>query len=212
MVHVKICGLKEPANIDKILELHPQFLGMVFYPQSPRYARDSLLPIQLQHIGNSTGKVGVFVNAPIKAVVEMVQLFFLSHVQLHGDEDLEYIRVLDKNLPGIQVIKAFQAVSGFDFSSITPFANHVAHVLFDTQSEGFGGSGKSFDWSILDAYRSGPTFFLSGGLSCENVTAARSYVEQHPLGYGLDVSSQIEISPGVKSISLATRFLQEAQA
>lgn len=212
MVPVKICGLKEPANIDKILELQPQFLGMVFYPQSPRYARDTLLPIQLQHIGNSTGKVGVFVNASVKDLVETVQLFFLSHVQLHGDEDIEYIRVLDKNLPGIQIIKAFQIAPGFDFSSVTPFTNHVSHVLFDTQSDSFGGSGKSFDWSILDAYRSGPTFFLSGGLSCDTVAEARSYVQKHPLGYGLDVSSQIEISPGVKSISLATRFLQEAQA
>lgn len=208
---VKICGLKSPANIDQVLACGPDFVGFVFYEPSPRYARDTLSPVHMQNLASGVGRVGVFVDEKLDVVARSVQDFCLSHIQLHGSEPVRYLEDLRARLPGIPVFKAFAVTDSFDFAAVVPYENLVTAVIFDTPSAGHGGSGQTFPWERLAAYVAGPRFFLSGGLSCENVAAAKDFVHKHPLGEGLDASSGLEKEPGIKAISLVTRFIDEAK-
>jgi len=207
-IKVKICGLRDPGNIQQIIDLGPNFIGAVFYPNSKRFAGDTLLPIQMQNLDTAIKKVAVFVDSDLKLLADTVKSYFFNAVQLHGNESVEYCENVKKILPGIDVIKAFQISGSFDPKMIESYAGTVDYVLFDSASDQFGGSGQTFDWTILNDYAKGAPFFLSGGIGCDNIVAAREFIEEHPLGFGVDASSKLEKEPGVKAITLVQKFIE----
>ena len=212
-VQIKVCGMRDPANIEALAKLPVDLIGFIFYPQSPRAVKGDALEKWLHQPGRFASlprRVGVFVNAPIEEVLNRVHDFSLDYVQLHGTESPAYCReLLDlwslTSMSGAQLIKAFPVGPGFDFSEVEGYAPFCAYALFDTQTEGFGGSGEAFDWSLLSAYSGSLPFFLSGGLGPDALEAIQAF--RHPKLAGLDLNSRFEEKPGVKNIDRLQDFI-----
>ncbi len=200
LLEVKVCGMKDRANMEALLELPVDYVGMIFYEKSARFA-GGLDPTSL----NSTGakKVGVFVNAPIDTVLLRQQEFGLDIIQLHGQEAPSYCREL-KDL-GIPVWKAFGMADNFDFGQLSEYALWVERFLFDTLTPQHGGSGRAFDWSQLSLYTGKVPYLLSGGIGLHNIHEA---MQQHDSRLvGLDLNSKLELAPGLKDIDLVKKVL-----
>ncbi len=189
---IKICGLKYPENIRAVAGAHPDFLGFIFYPQSPRYVGpDFAMPHDLPA---QTARVGVFVNQDTEEIEHLANRYRLTYIQLHGHERPEVCLHLRKR--GHMVIKAFGLHDEFDFGQLERYIPVTDYFLFDTQSAQFGGSGKVFNWSLLNQYTCDKPFFLSGGLSPQ--VLARQPLPRHPRLFALDVNSGVEDKPGLK--------------
>lgn len=200
-VKIKICGLREPDNILAVAACRPDFIGLIFYSKSPRFVGyDFVLP----QLPEGIRKVGVFVNEDPGLVSYEVRNYGLDLVQLSGTETPEDCRDVKKS--GAGIIKVFHIGPDFKFNQTDAFADVCDYFLFDTRSEGWGGSGKSFDWSLLSRYAGRIPFFLAGGLTPENAAAARSL--KHPMFCGLDFNSGVEVRPGFKDISLIKNVIQ----
>ena len=152
----KVCGLRD--NIAEVVALQPDFVGFIFYKKSPRYVGENFV---LPEIANSTiNKVGVFVNEAFDVVYNTILKYKLDYAQLHGNESPGYCEKLKRQ--GIKIIKAFQVDEHFDFGELEAYESVTDYFLFDTKTKQYGGSGKSFDWQILNSYLLEKKYFLSG--------------------------------------------------
>lgn len=203
---LKVCGNTNQENINEFMEIAPDYLGFIFYPNSKRYVGNDKSFVQYISSLTASQKVGVFVNAPFDIVGTLVKDYQLDMVQLHGNESVEYCRQIAQIIP---VIKAFGVQSGFDFESIQYYTDSCKYFLFDTVTPDYGGSGKMFDWSLLDSYKSSTPFFLSGGIGMEHIPALKSF--KHNSFVGIDVNSRFELSPGIKNINYLKKFVYELQ-
>ncbi len=196
---IKICGLKYADNISALGAYPIDMMGFVFYPKSPRFVDGELKTSTVKNIPENIKKVGVFVNQSMKEILCKQRLFQLDFIQLHGDENEQFCkRIKDLN---IGVIKAFHIDGHFDFSILKKFQEQCDYFLFDTKTTGYGGSGKAFDWYILNRYTLNTRFLLSGGIGLENIDDAIAFY--HPQLVGVDINSKIELTPGLKSIKMA---------
>ena len=197
--------MKEPHNRERLETLPVDIFGFIFHPSSPRYVGNLEENMIDQLAATTKKKAGVFVNAPLETIITFQKSFGLTHVQLHGDESPEYCQ--RSGALGLQVIKVFRIKSISDLSSITEYEGTADYFLFDTRSEQPGGTGKKFDWKILDDYRQKTTFFLSGGIGPDD---AKTILEiDHPALFGLDLNSGFEIRPGLKDPEKLSRFLDQ---
>lgn len=194
--HLKVCGMKYPANITRLKEVKPDFMGMIFFSKSPRFVGSELLFTGTNIFPEGTKKVGVFVNAPIWEIMNVVDEYKLEYVQLHGEEFPQYCDELRKR--GLKVIKAFQVSNSFDFKKVETFVGHIDFALFDTKTPNYGGSGEKFDWTLLNSYKVDLPFFLSGGIDLDDIDAIERL--DLPQLFGIDVNSKFETSPGMKDI------------
>ncbi|HMV09347.1 MAG TPA: phosphoribosylanthranilate isomerase [Cyclobacteriaceae bacterium] len=193
-VKLKICGMRDAANITEVAALQPDYLGFIFYDKSPRFVgADFKMPVLGKHIK----KVGVFVNEKTDTVLHFIEKYSLDLVQLHGTETADECRVL--HAKGVNVIKAFSVDDDFDFEVTKPFEKAVTYFLFDTKGKYFGGNAKTFDWTLLRKYNQKVPFFLSGGISPENVSAIREIADLNI--YSIDVNSGVEDRPAVKNVN-----------
>ena len=194
-IFLKVCGLRDPDNIREVICLKPDFAGFIFHPGSPRYAGKEL-PVEIQSlIPPATRKVGVFVDHAIREIIETAGLSRLDFVQLHGNESPSDCMKLKNE--GIKIIKSFRVQEPFDFGILEPYLGIADYFLFDTLvMDNAGGSGKVFNWEILEGYPYEVPFFLSGGISLENADLAFSL--PYPMMKAIDVNSRFEISPGIK--------------
>ena len=191
---IKICGLKEPDNIKAVADLNPDYLGFINYSASPRFIGD--LPVQvLDDLPGHLIKTGVFVNESLEMVRLLIKEYGFDAVQLHGYENPEFCEAL-KGM--VTVIKAFGVDTNFDFEQLSPYLGHVDYFLFDTKTDKHGGSGETFDWGILEKYKFDVPFFLSGGLSLDNLDEVLKI--KHPQFYLVDLNSRFEIESGMKDI------------
>lgn len=209
---IKVCGMRDPANIKALAGLPVDLLGFIFYSRSPRFAGEKLAQWLKKEGAVLEGKqrAGVFVNAEVEDVLNHVHDFELDFVQLHGNESPEYCQLLrdlweSTSMRKARLIKAFSVDEGFDFSEVAPFTPHCAYFLFDTKGEGFGGTGRQFDWNLLDHYKGVTPFFLSGGIGPDMAEAILEF--QHPQLYGIDINSRFEQEPGVKDIEKIAQFV-----
>ena len=195
---IKICGMRERDNILDAVYLGPDFMGFIFYPESSRFVgKDFVMP----DIPSAISRVGVFVNASVPDVIGKVQQYGLHLVQLHGNESPEYCRQLRETTG---VIKAFGIGHQEDLSILKEYEENVDYFLLDTKTDGYGGSGKKFDWEILNGIQFRRPFFLSGGIGPEDVSSVWR-LKSRP--FAVDVNSRVEKSPGVKDIEkLKTLF------
>ena len=197
---VKVCGMSDAVNIRLAEQLNIDWMGFIFYPPSPRYVerRPDYLP-QRQR------RVGVFVNADEAFILSRISLFGLQLLQLHGHETPRQCRSL-REATGLSVIKAFSVKSAADVAETRHYEGAADYFLFDTPTPGVGGSGRSFDHSLLDHYTGTTPFLLSGGLgpnSADNILSLH-----HPQMVGIDLNSRFETAPGIKSIHRLQQFLQ----
>lgn len=195
-MRLKVCGMRDPENIRQLLELKPDYMGFIFYEKSPRHVGEDLDEALLKSFPASTQKVGVFVNAPIEYLKGQVSKYQLDLVQLHGDETVDYVAEL--YAIGIRVIKVFSVGEAFDFRVLGQYNPFVEFFLFDTKGKARGGTGKTFDWSLLKGYDLEVPFFLSGGIDLENVNALDA-ISALPV-HAIDVNSRFELEPGLKHI------------
>ncbi len=196
---LKICGMKEHANIAAVASLHPDYMGFIFYPRSPRYVGAGF---KLTEDLGSTVPVGVFVNEPNEVVIDSLEAINSKTVQLHGQESVEQCAQL-KSL-GLTVVKVFSIDHTFDFKSTIPYESAVDYFLFDTKGKQPGGNAVAFDWRKLTEYNQKVPFFLSGGLNLENLNSIPELRNMNL--FGLDFNSGIETEPGMKDVAKARRL------
>ena len=204
---IKVCGMKDPLNIRQIAAIKGiDLIGMIFYPPSLRYVdsqqtADTVVTISPPH------KVGVFVNEIREVVVHKCAMYHLDYIQLHGNETAEYMIDLREMLPdNIKFIKAFSVRSKQDIKQVQDYEGLCDYFLFDTPTSGYGGSGETFDWNILQTYNGSTPFLLSGGISADSIEDLANF--QHPQWAGIDLNSRFETAPGQKDTVLLTDFIK----
>ncbi|MBP4138537.1 phosphoribosylanthranilate isomerase [Flavobacterium geliluteum] len=196
---LKICGMKYPDNILEIGALLPDYMGFIFYEKSARYF-DGEIPELIKTIK----KVGVFVDETVENIISKINHYDLQAVQLHGKESVAFCQELkDKIGNRIEIIKVFSVEAIFDFEVLLPFEKVCDYFLFDTKGKLPGGNGVTFDWKILENYKSEKPFFLSGGIGIEEIPAIKNL--NLPI-YAIDVNSKFETVPGLKNKSLLRKF------
>lgn len=191
---IKVCGMKFPENIRQVAALQPDYLGFIFYPHSPRFVGYDPNK-ELTELRLPAKKVGVFVDKDFSTIKNIIQLYQFDAVQLHGNEPAETCAALRKS---VEVIKAFGVDGNFDFNLLNDYEDKVDYFLFDTKTDVHGGSGKTFDWQVLQNYNLKTPFFISGGLNNENLAAVLQL--KHPAFYGVDLNSGFETAPGLKDL------------
>lgn len=206
---LKVCGLTKPDQIQELISMNVDFLGFIFYEKSPRYVLNHLSLEEISTIDHQ-GKVGVFVNEETDVIVKIVQQAKLNLVQLHGDESNDFIVQLRQKLnPEVGIIKVIRIGNiGSDnkdkiAQTFTSNLQPVTYYLFDTDSKAFGGTGKQFDWNILNEFEIPLPYFLSGGISEENIGNIKT-LQQQP--FALDINSKFETEPGNKNIDSIKKF------
>ncbi|NQV76472.1 MAG: phosphoribosylanthranilate isomerase [Bacteroidetes bacterium] len=201
---IKVCGMRDSSNIIDLAQLKPDYLGLIFYSQSKRFAANLDKDI-LSSLPDTIKLTGVFVNETIDEIISKIDEYDLNAVQLHGSESVIYCQQLKEllrvRLPfkKLEIIKAFGISPGFDFNQLTQFNDVADYFLFDTKTAEHGGSGVAFDWKILDQYSGLKPYFLSGGLSPVNISEI-SNLKPEKL-YAIDLNSKFEFDPGLKDIS-----------
>ena len=205
---LKVCGLTKMDQIQELISLNVDFLGFIFYEKSPRFVLNHLSLEGISAI-NHQGKVGVFVNETIEKISEISEKAKLSFIQLHGDEDEKFILQLRQILGNIiKIIKVIR-IGNQSFDELQKTINQqpstVNYLLFDTDSKAFGGTGKTFDWQILNEIEIPIPYFLSGGISLENIHQL-STINHQPLA--LDINSKFETEPGIKNLEKIKNFTQ----
>lgn len=194
---VKVCGMRDAANIRQLEALGIDWMGMIFWPKSKRYV--SMPPVYLpQHVR----KVGVFVDASLDAIRQHVEDYHLDIVQLHGQESPETL----KTLKPLTLIKAFNIATPEDLQKTEPYEGLADYFLFDTKGKSVGGNGEKFDWSVLDNYQGETPFLLSGGIGPEDMQDVKTF--HHPKCIGIDLNSRFETEPGLKDITKLKQFLE----
>ncbi|MDA3861494.1 MAG: phosphoribosylanthranilate isomerase [Melioribacteraceae bacterium] len=184
---IKICGITKLEDAQLCSKLGADAIGFIFYPKSKRY----ITPERAKEISLSLPpflhKIGVFVNEKIEEVNKIAKLVKLTAVQLHGDESPEYISQI--NPP---VLKSFGVDESFDFSILDNF-NNCGIILDVKDSVNFGGTGNKFDWNLIPKnIRS--KVIIAGGVSNHNIDEIHKNINP----YGIDISSSVEIEPGIK--------------
>ena len=199
---VKVCGMRESENIEKVAQLGVDMMGFIFYPKSPRFASQS---VDRTAADKNVCRVGVFVNESAGLISDKIHLFDLNAVQLHGNESRELCELLHKQNGLLKVIKAISVSTAGDIQKYKEYVGAVDYFLFDTKCKTVGGSGQQFDWQVLDEYDGDVPFLLSGGIGPEDVSRVRSF--HHPKCVGIDLNSRFEIELGVKDVEKLRKFL-----
>ncbi len=213
---IKVCGMKQPENIQAIAALQPDYLGFIFYPKSPRNFDE-----EIPEISESIKKTGVFVDAEIDFILEKVEKYNFKAIQLHGNETAAYCKQLKKSLLSakaikanefVEVFKVFGIKDTFDFDVLKEYELYVDYFLFDTKGKEKGGNGYTFDWEVLKAYKSEMPIILSGGIGLNELQKIEQILKTDLPIYALDLNSKFETEPGLKDTQLIKEFLEQLTA
>jgi phosphoribosylanthranilate isomerase len=193
-ISIKVCGMRDHANILNVAALKPGYLGFIFYARSPRFVGDDF---QMPSVASSIKKVGVFVNEQNDVILQKTRRHKLDFIQLHGNESPEQTKNLKDR--GLRIIKAFPVDDNVRFEKLKPFKGLVDYFLFDTKGKLYGGNAMTFDWNLLKRYDQDVPFFLSGGLTPANIDQLGD-IEQMNI-HALDFNSGVEEAPGLKDVA-----------
>jgi phosphoribosylanthranilate isomerase len=203
---IKVCGNTLPGQVDALDEMGITFAGFIFYPKSPRWMAQKINAEKMKQIKGKIVKVGVFVNPTYEELKKTVDEYRLDMVQLHGDESPKFC---EKIADYISVIKAFRLSENDSLEWMTkPFIEVCDFFMFDTLGVGYGGTGKKFDWTVLQKSPPSKPYFLSGGIEPGDEETLNEFVKT-PAGeklFAVDINSRFEISPGVKDIKKIKEF------
>jgi phosphoribosylanthranilate isomerase len=199
---LKVCGMRELENIEKLTALQPDYMGFIFWAPSSRYVSQPTLKLP-----DTIKKTGVFVDASVDYIQSTIQNHQLKAVQLHGDETPDYCSLIQKF--NVEVIKAFSIKDHFDFTILDAYQKHCDYFLFDTKGALPGGNGYAFDWSLLNEYPLDKPFFLSGGIGPEDLQKIKQLINTPLPLFAIDVNSKFERSPGLKNTNLLNLFKKQ---
>lgn len=202
---IKVCGMRDPENIQAVIATGIDWMGLIFYPRSPRYIGEGVTPLKerMIHADRTIKKVGVFVDAPVEQMLELAVDYQLDYLQLHGNESPDICYSLQKR--GLSVIKALPVSTVEDIKVAQDYEGRVDYLLFDTKTQDYGGSGKSFDWRVLSAYEGEAPFLLSGGLAPESLNDLQKFA--HTRLAGIDLNSGFEVTPAYKDADALRHFI-----
>ncbi|MFH2036847.1 MAG: phosphoribosylanthranilate isomerase [Candidatus Zixiibacteriota bacterium] len=199
MTRIKICGITRLEDAIKAIELGVNALGFVL-AQSPRKMTPDAVAEIISEIPPFVNKVGVFVNINRKNATELAKEIGLDTIQLHGDDLKEY------DLSNLPTIHVYRVKDEKILESISK--DRLKYFLLDTYQENkTGGTGQSFDWSIARQAGQYGKVILSGGLNEQNIVKALDIARP----YGVDVSSGVESSPGIKDHNKMEKFISEVK-
>jgi phosphoribosylanthranilate isomerase len=202
-MQIKVCGMRNPKNIVALIDqVNPDWMGLIFYPKSPRYVLDSA-GAELSSL--AIKKVGVFVNESEGNILRKIKEFDLSAIQLHGQESVALVETL-RQKTNAEIWKVFSIQNQINWDELKGFLPFVDRFLFDTASASHGGSGQKFDWHILKTFPFDKSFFLSGGLDEESLEEILELASEIPALGGVDLNSRFEDSPGLKNIEALKNF------
>ena len=202
---VKICGMRDSENIKNLMLENIHLMGFIFYPESKRYAEGLLDRVLLNNFPGKIKKTGVFVNEPIDKILEIKEKYQLDFIQLHGDESPAYCEILKEKK--INLIKAFGIESNNDLLKTKNYDDYCDFYIFDTKTDSYGGSGRKFNWQLLDEYKGNKPFLLSGGIKTGDEFEIINFT--HPKFAGIDINSGFEDKPGLKNIKKIQDFIEK---
>lgn len=199
---IKVCGMRDDANIREIERLDIDWMGFIFYPGSARYVGS-----RLDYIPSNVKRVGVFVDQDLQIVREQAAQNSLDAIQLHGSESPGYCLTLREE--GYTILKSFGVgEDGYiPIAQLDAYEGACDYYLFDRKTVLHGGSGMKFNWKRLSDYGGDTPFLLSGGISPEDVADIKSF--SHPRFAGIDINSRFEIKPALKDMELIKKFIKE---
>ena len=182
------------------------WMGMIFWQKSARYVDN---PDTAKAIPEGVKKVGVFVNELPENIVEKADKYSLDIIQLHGSEEVDTIRELRLRLHEKVFVKAISVSQTEDIRLAEMYDKEVDYLLFDTKCKSVGGSGRQFEWSILQNYKGDTPFLLSGGIGPDDAENVKAF--KHPMMAGIDLNSKFELSPGLKDVEKLSAFIAETR-
>ncbi len=201
---VKICGIKTPDAMTAAIEGGADFVGLNFHPKSPRFVEPEVAKYLASYVPDSVKIVGLFVDARNQRIEEILGNVRIDIIQMHGFEKPDRIAGLFDRYKK-PVIKSFGISSKEDLKQIELFKK-AGWVLLDRPGD--GGSGQTFDWSILKDFKSPKPWMLAGGLTPDNVAEAIKLLKPN----AVDVSSGVESERGVKDPAMIKAFITHAKA
>ncbi|MBU3667152.1 MAG: phosphoribosylanthranilate isomerase [Rhodocyclaceae bacterium] len=197
MPRIKVCGLTRVEDVQAAVAAGVDAIGLVFYPDSPRHVSIEQAAALCRHVPPFVTIVGLFVNASRAQVHRVIEAVPLNLLQFHGDETADQCEGF--GLPYLRVARVRPGVDLLEFAAQFPSARAL---LLDTWTPVYGGSGESFDWSLVPAACPLPVI-LSGGLSPDNVADAIRQVQPA----AVDVSSGVESAKGIKDAAKIRAFV-----
>lgn len=211
-MRVKICGITQPEQGVAIATLGADALGFICVSQSPRYVTPQQIQAVTQELpaktlkGESLSRIGVFANADLDLIQQTVEVGQLTGVQLHGDESPEFCQQVKAKLPKVELIKAFRIRSAETLAQITPYESIANTLLLDAYTpQALGGTGHTWDWTLLKTFAPQLPWFLAGGLTPDNVNQAVTTLTPS----GIDLSSGVEQFPGNKDLHKVEQLFQQ---
>jgi len=198
---IKICGLTSEEQALQVAKLGAHAIGIISVEESPRYISAEIkknIFTTLERLYPKIERVSAVINCPRDVIIKN----FLGNpsetiIQLHGDEDIDYCKKIREQIPNIGLWKAFRIKTEKDIDKIKPFEDFVDAILLDSwNKETYGGSGKKINSIYLKNLQFSKPWWLAGGISIEWIDEILTEIKPD----GLDISSSIEISPGLKDI------------
>ncbi|MGF1588359.1 MAG: phosphoribosylanthranilate isomerase [Pleurocapsa sp.] len=206
-MRVKICGITQIRQGQKIAALGADSIGFICVRQSPRYLTPEQISAIAKHLPLKVDKVGVFANHSVTEISSVITKANLTAIQLHGTESADFCLKLRRAIsPEIELIKAFRIKSAVSLAATTAYADCVDTLLLDAyHPQMLGGTGKTINWQDLAAFQPALPWMLAGGLTPDNVSDALSRLKPD----GIDLSSGVERSPGDKDLKKVAQLFQQ---
>ena len=205
-IRFKICGLTSEQAVFDVANAGALYIGLNFFPKSPRYAAPDLARDLSLATPIGVAKVGLFVDADDTTLDHIIDHVPLDMIQLHGLETPHRVREV-KNRYGLPVIKALGISAADDLAKIELFNAVADQILVDAKPPKDavlpGGNGLSFDWTLIAGRRWPIPWLLAGGLTPENAALAVEMTGARQL----DVSSGVESAPGIKDVEKIRAFI-----
>ena len=210
---VKICGIATAADYDVCAQAGARWIGMVFFPKSPRHltleAATALANHADSYEGDSPQRVALTVDMDDDALNSVIQATRPDFVQLHGNETPDRAKAIKARF-NVPLIKAIRIGNASDLNACSVWENVADWLLLDAKLDNSdlpGGTGHSFDWNLLSSHAGMTNWMLAGGLNPDNVARAISVTGSR----ALDVSSGVESAPGKKDHNLIRSFIHAAE-
>jgi phosphoribosylanthranilate isomerase len=212
-VSAKICGLKTPETVTAAVENGADFIGLNFFRKSPRYVEPEVAAALARAMPARVVKTALFVDDEDARIAAILAAAPMDLLQLHGSETPERVAAIKAQF-GLPVMKVIKVRDAADIARAADYENVADRLLFDAQPPAGlknalpGGNAVSFDWGLLQGFRSRLPWMLSGGLNPGNLAEA----VRRTGAPAVDVSSGVEDRPGDKNISKIKDFLDVARS
>lgn len=209
-IAIKICGLSTPETVEAALAAGADMVGFVRFEKSPRHVSLAAARSLGRQVGGRARKVLLMVDADEHALDAAIEALEPDVLQLHGNETPQRVAALKARF-GLPVMKAVAIATPADLAQIAAYEPVADMLLLDSRAADSvlpGGTGRTFDWTLLNGLNLGKPWLLAGGLDADNVDAALAATHAP----GVDVSSGVESAPGVKDVGKISAFLVAARA